>query len=459
MLGLAVTYFQHLSPQEQTAESLRAQRPLLDDKARIEYLEERLLSRLPEPYRTLLERGPILRFFDKKTLQVLLSRKPGSDETGGSALDDRTYVRFLRYPFISQTSFAESGTILSRPTFHALIRRVRLETLRQHFPDTKEQLHYILVDYFRQQVEAEQAEETAGVTDLPKKGETKDTFADGSSKWLTEIPEQEFDAQVEYFYHALQVRALQGKAFEEWIALTGEAITKWRRWQTRPLLEVVAQLTEEGEPFLSRTSRHYGNYLLLYSRYVEQEARLEEAQVMLETAVKVLEQADNPADLAGALNNLADLYLQQGNFKQALAYFERAANLFGQVGELNDVALVLNNIGRIYQAQGEVAQALGYYEGAVNLFERRGNLAAIATVLNNIGTIYLSQGEVAQALHYFERALILDEQVGNLAEKAVALNNIGESYRLQEKLEQALPYYEHALTINKQLGNLAVKSQ
>ncbi len=283
----------------------------------------------------------------------------------------------------------------------------------------------------------------------------KGAFVDGLSEGLTEIPEQEFNAWVEYFYHALQVRALQAEAFKEWIALTGEAITKWRRWQARPLLEVVAQLTEEGEPFLSRTSRPYGNYLLLYSRYVEQEARMQEAQVMLETAVKVLEQADNPADLAGALNNLADLYMQQGNFKQALDYLEHAVNLFGQVGDLDDVALVLNNIGRIYQAQGEVAQALGYYERAMNLFERLGNLAAIATVLNNIGTVYLSQGEVAQALRHFEHALKLYEQVGNLAEKAVILNNIGESYRYMEKLEQALPYYEQALAINKQVGNLA----
>jgi tetratricopeptide (TPR) repeat protein len=455
VLGLAVTYFQHLSPQEQTAESLRAQRPLLDDKARIEYLEERLLSRLPEPYRTLLEQGPILRFFDKQTLQVLLSGKPGSDETGGSALDDRTYARFLRYPFISQMGLSEGGTVLIRPTFHALIRRVRLETLRQHFPDTKEQLHRLLVDYFRQQVEAAQAKEQTGITSHPKKGERNSAFADGLSEGLTEIPEQELNAWVEYFYHALQVRALQVEAFKEWVALTGQAIQRWRRWQASPFLEVVEQLIEEGEPFLSVTSASYGTYLLLYSRYVEQEARVKEAQALLETALKVLEQADDPADLAAVLNNLADIYRQQGNFTLALEYLERALALFEQVGDSADIAFALNNIGLIYDAQGEAVQALPYYERALYLFEQVDNPAAIATVLNNIGTIYLSHREFVQASRLFERALILDEQVGHLAEKAIILNNIGESYRHQKKLEQALPYYERALTINKQLNNLA----
>jgi tetratricopeptide (TPR) repeat protein len=451
VLGLAVTYFQHLSPQEQTAESLRAQRPLLDDKARVEYLEERLLTRLPEPHRTLLERGPLLCFFDKETLQALLSGEPGSDETGGSALDDRTYARFLRYPFISQIGLPESGAVLSRPTFHALVRRVSLETLRQHFPDTKEQLHHILVDYFRQQVEAEQAQKQADVTS--RLGEMKGAFVDGVSEGLTEIPEQEFNARVEYFYQALQVRALQAEAFKEWEALTGQAINRWRRWQARPLLEVVEQLTEEGEPFLSKTSLSYGTYLLLYSRYIEQEARMQEAQAMLDTAVKVLEQAGDPTVLAIAFNNLADIYQQQGDYTQALDYFERALDLFGQIGDAADVALVLNNLGRIHQAQGEAAQALGYYERALDLFGQVGNPVAIATVLNNLGTIYISQGEIVQALRRFERALILDKQVGNLAGKAVSLNNIGEGYRLQEKWEQALSYHERALAINEQLNN------
>jgi tetratricopeptide (TPR) repeat protein len=416
--------------------------------------EERLLSRLPEPHRTLLERGPILRFFNRETLQVLLSGEPGSDETGGSELDDRTYARFLRYPFISQMSLSESGTILNRPTFHGLIRRVRLETLRQHFPDTKEHLHRLLVDYFRQQIEAELLQGQASATSRLRKGKVKGAFADGLDEWLMEIPEQEFNARAEYFYHALQVRALQAETFKEWVALTGQAINKWRRWQARLLLEVVEQLIEEGEPFLSSASWPYGNYLLSYSRYVEQEARVKEAQAMLETAVRVLEQGGDPADLAAAINNLADLHQQQGNFTQALDYLKRASTLLEQGGDPTDLAVVLNNIGRIYQAQGEVAQALRYYEHALNFFEQLGNLAGIATALNNMGTIYLYQGGIVQALGHFERALMLNERVGNLAEISIILNNLGESYRLQEKLEQALPYYERALTINEQLGNL-----
>ena len=70
VLGLAVTFFKQLSDSERNAAILRSKRPLVDEQARVQFLEERLLSRLLEPYRTLLERGPILRYFDQETLQI-----------------------------------------------------------------------------------------------------------------------------------------------------------------------------------------------------------------------------------------------------------------------------------------------------------------------------------------------------------------------------------------------------
>ena len=61
VLALAVTYVQTLAESERTPESLRTHQPLLSEEARVQWLEERLLNRLSEPYRTLLEYGPILR--------------------------------------------------------------------------------------------------------------------------------------------------------------------------------------------------------------------------------------------------------------------------------------------------------------------------------------------------------------------------------------------------------------
>ena len=147
VLALAVTYIQTLDESERTPESLRTHQPLLSEEARVQWLEERLLNRLPEPYRTLLERGPILRNFDQAALQVLL--RAGNDErTGERVLDDRTYARFLQYPFINRKTTL-GDALLEQPTFHDLTRRVRLEALRRWHPDTRQRLHRMMADYYR----------------------------------------------------------------------------------------------------------------------------------------------------------------------------------------------------------------------------------------------------------------------------------------------------------------------
>jgi hypothetical protein len=121
VLALAVTYFQTLPEPERTVENLRAQQPLLDEEARVQWLEERLLHRLPEPYRTLLERGPILRTLNQATLQALLQAEQNSN-SNKTVFDDRSYIRFLEYPFINRKN-AQGDALLEQPTFHALTRR------------------------------------------------------------------------------------------------------------------------------------------------------------------------------------------------------------------------------------------------------------------------------------------------------------------------------------------------
>jgi len=456
VLGLAVTYFMQLASHERTAQSLRANRPLVDEQARVQFLEDRLLNRLPEPHRTLLERGPILRHFDQAALQALLSAESGNGAaTEGGKLDDRTYDHFLRYPFINQGSAPGSAPALAQPTFHDLVRRVRLEALRHHHPETKEQLHRTMADYYWEVVEAEQKRGEGHVGDGSEDAGVRSLSRSDYAEWLAEIPVHEFRALLEYLYHALQMEEWQEDAFEEWLELTGRAVNRWRRRQAGPLLELVQQLAEEGEPFLSKTSDSYGQYLAWYSRFLEQEARWEEARDKLQEAADVFEQVGNPADIAASLNNIGFIYRRQGKLEEALSYVKRALAYDEQVGNPASIASSLNNIGNIYYYQGKLEEALSYHKRALAQFEQVGNPARIALSLNNIGGIYDSQGRLEEALVYHERALALVEQVGNPADIATSLNNIGNIYHSQGKLEEALVYHERALARREQVGNLA----
>lgn len=485
VLDLAVTYFKQLNSGERTAQSMRTKRPLVDEQARVEFLDERLLKRLPEPHRTLLERGPILRTFDQAALRAILRVElEGAPDVG--PLDDQSYRYFLRYPFIHPISATEDSH-LALNIFHELVRRVGLGTLRRHHPETKEQLHRAMTDYYKRIVGDGRSEQ---------EGQSADT--DGASKieyseWFTEIPEIEFNAQLEYLYHALQVRELQADAFEEWDETIGRAVNRWRRRQARFLLDLVQQLVEEDEHFLRKTTEPYGQYLIWYAKFLMQEGRWQEALNALSEAKQLFEEAGNVARIAVTLNNIGQIYSSQGKLEQALEYCKKALDLYEQIGETTDIAVSLenlgviyysqggleqalnnfmqaaslfkqlgngnnlagciHNIGSIYQAWGDFQQSLNYYEIALKLFEQANYPIGMALSLNGIGTVYSNLEEWNQALEYYEQSLKLRERIGNPVDIARSLNNIGDLFRMQGKLDDALSYHERALVIREKMGN------
>jgi len=419
VLSLAVTYFDELEPQERTAQSLQADRLLVDERARVEFLEERLLARLREPYRTLLEWGPVLRFFDQATLQALSNVETGQI----SKLNDRTYNRYLRYPFIRQVKLLDSNITQFHFTLHELVRWVGLSALRRHHPETKDQLHRKMADYYQERAHAN----------------TK--------------PEVRDEALLEYLYHALQVQEFQKDVFDEWNRLTKKAAAGWQHKQLGELLEIAHQLAEEGESFFSKTSIPYCQYLMWRSTFLEREAHWEDARTVLEQVIQLLNQMGDTFQLADVLNNIGMTYQAQGNLEQALEYHERALTMRKQIGRPAGIAQSLHNIGLVHQTQGNLEQALKYYKRARILFEQVGDPADIASSLNCIGSIYSSKGKLKQALTHFKKALAYDEQVGNPAHTANTLDQIGHIYRQQGKLELALHYHERALTLNEEVGN------
>ncbi len=70
--------------------------------------------------------------------------------------------------------------------------------------------------------------------------------------------------------------------------LVSRAVNRWRRKQAGPLLELIQLVVAEEEPFLDRQSDNYGQYLIWYSRFLEQEARWNDARIALQEAVRVL---------------------------------------------------------------------------------------------------------------------------------------------------------------------------
>jgi CHAT domain-containing protein/Tfp pilus assembly protein PilF len=163
-------------------------------------------------------------------------------------------------------------------------------------------------------------------------------------------------------------------------------------------------------------------------------------------------------DLAGALNNLAEIYSGMGRdaeaeplYKRALAVMEKAVGL-----DSVDIAIELNNLAALYQRQQRYAEAEPLFKRALALSERSlpANHPDIGRALNNLATDYEKQDRHAESEALTRRALALYQKIPG-AESAVAtlLNNLGQILKAEGRYAEAEPPIKQSLAIReKALG-------
>ncbi len=120
--------------------------------------------------------------------------------------------------------------------------------------------------------------------------------------------------------------------------------------------------------------------------------------------------ASAEAELWAPLNNVGQLYMEQGrpleakrSFAEALAHARREAGP-------RAVGIVEGNLGRASLALGELEQAKSHYERSVRHFEALDDATYLAPALTRLGSLLAEQGETERALAHFERSLALQEK-------------------------------------------------
>jgi CHAT domain-containing protein/Tfp pilus assembly protein PilF len=157
-----------------------------------------------------------------------------------------------------------------------------------------------------------------------------------------------------------------------------------------------------------------------------------EALPLAQAMVASLEKTSNNRDLAAALNNLAQLYADQGHDDQAEPIYKRAIALMEKGTGLDsvEIAPVLNNLAALDQRQGRFTDAEPLFRRALAIREKAlpREHPDVGQSLNNLATLYVKQEHFAEAEPLFQRALAIFQKVGGPEHPAVAtlLNNLGQ---------------------------------
>lgn len=198
-----------------------------------------------------------------------------------------------------------------------------------------------------------------------------------------------------------------------------------------------------------------------------------EALPLAQAMVVSLEKTSNNRDLSAALNNLAQIYADQGHDDQAEPIYKRAIALMEKGTGLDgvEIAPVLNNLAALDQRQGRFADAEPLFKRALAIREKALSREHpdVGQSLNNLGTLYVKQEQFADAEPLFQRALAIYQKVGGPEHPAVAtlLNNLGQLDRdlgrdadAEAPIKRSLAIREKALgpdhpDVARSLNNLA----
>jgi len=179
-----------------------------------------------------------------------------------------------------------------------------------------------------------------------------------------------------------------------------------------------------------------------------------EAEPLYKRALAIMEKAVGleSVDIAIELNNLAALYQRQLRYDEAEPLFKRALALSERSLPANhpDLGRALNNLATNFEKQDRHAESEALTKRALAIYQKiPGAEPAVATLLNNLGQIYKAEGRYADAEPVVKQSLAIREKVlgRDHIDVARSLNNLGDLYQRQDRLAEAQPVYERALAI------------
>jgi CHAT domain-containing protein len=215
----------------------------------------------------------------------------------------------------------------------------------------------------------------------------------------------------------------------------------------------LASLEKKYGPFNRDVAGALNNLAQLYGDL----GRDTEAEPLLKRAIEILEKVNGLTASAGApeLNNLAALYQRQGRYADAEPLFKRALALREKaLGPAHpDVGQSLNNLATNYEKQDRHADSEPLFKRALAIYEKAAGPEhpAVATLLDNLGQVDKVQGRYAEAEPLIKRSLAIREKVQGRDHPDVArsLNNLADLYERQGKYADAEPLYRRAATIRE----------
>lgn len=159
-------------------------------------------------------------------------------------------------------------------------------------------------------------------------------------------------------------------------------------------------------------------------------------------------------DLATALLNSGDEYLNAGAYDKAMNLFLESSLIFKKLGNQVGSAYNLGNIGIVYANQGKTQLAEANINEAIMILEDEKDYYAISIYLNYVSDLYLDKNNFDQALKYSERSLELATKYQLKDEISKANLGLSTIYEQLDQSKLSLFHYKEYVRFKDSVNNL-----
>ena len=150
-----------------------------------------------------------------------------------------------------------------------------------------------------------------------------------------------------------------------------------------------------------------------------------------------------------ALNALANVLLDIGDYDRAFEASSQALRLARSTGDLRAQSTALNNVGETHRFGGRYAAAMDSYKQALPLAQRAGTFQDVLVILENMASTARRQGQLEEAAERYDEALTLARRSGTPEQVANLLNALTGVRLIQQRSADAWLLAREAVDLSR----------
>ncbi len=159
---------------------------------------------------------------------------------------------------------------------------------------------------------------------------------------------------------------------------------------------------------------------------------------------------------AEALNGIAVVYVNRGEWESARDYLHQALDVGAESEELR--GRIEQNFGVMANIEGDITAAIAHYQRSLDSFRSAKNENGCAIAYHNLGMVSADRRLWEEAERYFNASLEIAETTGDINVRAHVLLNRTEVDIARARYEDARQHAEQALQIFDEMGAVDQKA-